>query len=112
MGERDIHIVLMGVFEVVFLGWFSCAKAEEKIWGLLGFEEEEGGEGEAEGGGEEGKEGKEEDEEEGEEGGGEEEDGEEADGEEEDGEEADGEEEDGEEGEDGWSDWRGDDGPS
>ena len=39
--ERDIHVVLMGVFEIVFLGWFSCAEAEEKIWGLLGFEEEE-----------------------------------------------------------------------
>ncbi|PUU76578.1 hypothetical protein B9Z19DRAFT_1066519 [Tuber borchii] len=41
MRERDIHVVLMAVFEVVFLGWFSCAEAEEKIWGLLGFEEEE-----------------------------------------------------------------------
>ena len=41
MRERDIHVVLMGVFEVVFLGWFSCVEAEEKIWGLLGFEEEE-----------------------------------------------------------------------
>ena len=41
MGERDIHTVLMGVFEVVFLGRFSCVEAEEKIWGLLGFEEEE-----------------------------------------------------------------------
>jgi len=41
MRERDIHVVLMGVFEIVFSEWFSCAEAEEKIWGLLGFEEEE-----------------------------------------------------------------------
>ncbi|KAG0136768.1 hypothetical protein HOY82DRAFT_535876 [Tuber indicum] len=49
MGEGHTHDVLMKVFEIVFLGRFSCVEAKERIWELLGFEEvEEEGEGEGE----------------------------------------------------------------
>ncbi|PWW73344.1 hypothetical protein C7212DRAFT_349056 [Tuber magnatum] len=41
LGERDTHVVLMKVFEITFLARFHRGKAEKKIWGLLGFEEEE-----------------------------------------------------------------------
>ncbi|CUS12623.1 unnamed protein product [Tuber aestivum] len=41
LGERDTHIVLMKVFEIVFTSRYRRGRAREKIWGLLGFRDEE-----------------------------------------------------------------------